>query len=168
MNTQSLLQQKPFLFWLLQVIGFTGYGLINYLPKIYLKEIHVPEYYSLYIILVCAAGIVVTLGLRWLYRYTWDMGNIWRITGFIAGSIVASIIWNVIRFQLFGIIISSPGESSFYDVLFYSFSDFWVMAGWTGLYVGIKYYLLLQEEREQRLKLAAMAQEAQLSMLLLR
>ena len=42
---------------------------------------------------------------------------------------------------------------------------FWVMLVWSGLYFGIKYYMLLQEEKQRGLKVAAMAHEAQLKML---
>jgi LytS/YehU family sensor histidine kinase len=44
-------------------------------------------------------------------------------------------------------------------------SAFWVMLVWSGLYFGIKYYMLLQEEKQHSLKVAAMAHEAQLKML---
>ncbi len=175
MNSQALLQQeitqkmqqKTFLFWLLQVIGFTGYGISFYLPRVYLKDSHIPPYYSLYITLICIAGIVVTLGLRWFYRYTWEMKNFQRVTGFILGSAVATLVWTGFRYFLFQQMgYQEEGEGiTLNSVLIRASSDFWIMAGWTGLYAGVKYYLILQDEREQRLKLAALAQEAQLKML---
>ena len=44
-------------------------------------------------------------------------------------------------------------------------SAWWVMLVWSGLYFGIKYYMLLQEERQRNLKVMSMAHEAQLKML---
>ena len=59
--------------------------------------------------------------------------------------------------------------STFWDHLFFRLenvtSAWMVMLCWTGLYFGIKYYHLLQEERQRGLKSEAMAHEAQLKML---
>ncbi|PIE37807.1 MAG: hypothetical protein CSA53_05015 [Gammaproteobacteria bacterium] len=44
-------------------------------------------------------------------------------------------------------------------------SAFWVMLVWSGLYFGIKNYMMLQREKERGLKAMNMAHEAQLKML---
>src|SRR5690606_16521394 len=52
--------------------------------------------------------------------------------------------------------------------LFYfknSLAKFYIMASWSGLYFGIKYYQLLQDERQKALMATSMAHQAQLKML---
>jgi len=129
-----------------------------------------PQYYVIYLTIISSIGIVLTLMLRALYRYMWNSHAGRRIAGILGASYIAAVLWMSCRAMIFHNLIGS--EKKPYDsgmgVLSYlsgTMTAFWVMLVWSGLYFGIKYYMLLQEEKQRGLKVAAMAHEAQLKML---
>ncbi|HKK22046.1 MAG TPA: histidine kinase [Pseudohaliea sp.] len=169
MTLDDLLHDKRRLFWVLQFIGWSGWAMSFYLGVLVGGE--PPENYSWYLPVVAAIGMVITLGLRWLYQRTWDATIGRRAFVILAGSWCAGAAWMVCRATIF--FNAFPAEraaqleekSRFLAHFNGSVSAFWVMLVWSALYVGIKYYLLAQEEKQRSLKAMSMAQEAQLKML---
>ena len=169
MQIQTLLQDKRYLFWTLQFAGWSGWATSHYLGVIsYGKE---PALFELYLLIVCPIGMVLTLGLRALYHYMWDMNVIRRILAILLGSYTAALLWYASRSAIFTSMYDREAkewESEGMELLSYfaqAGSAFWVMLVWSGLYFGIKYYMLLQEEKQRGLKTRAMAHESQLKML---
>ena len=169
MDNQSFFQNKRYLFWTLQLAGWSGWGVSFYLGVMVWGE--PPEYYSLYLSIISSIGVVLTLGLRSLYHYMWNSHAVRRIFAILAASYVAGLVWMgsraVIYRGLFGDAKNKHADKewelfSYFDG---AMSAFWVMLVWSGLYFGIKYYLLLQEEKQRGLKIAAMAHQSQLRML---
>ena len=86
---------------------------------------------------------------------------------------MAGAIWRKGRVVAFGHLLEMkakyPMEHTGLDLFFKNLPQHaeaaTVMLCWTGLYFGIKYYQLLQDERERGLKIATMAHETQLKML---
>jgi signal transduction histidine kinase len=168
MKLENLLRDKTYLFWMLQFVGWGGWGLSFYLGVLVWGE--PPEYYHLYIPAICVIGMLLTLGLRALYRYMWDMPGPRRIVAILLASYAAAALWMAFRTNIFTNFIEQDPEKlekarSLVAHFDGTMSAFWVMLVWSGLYFGIKYYMLLQEERERGLKTMAMAHEAQLKML---
>ncbi|HIG40965.1 MAG: histidine kinase [bacterium] len=163
MDIQTALHNKNYQFWALQLAGFGGYGVSFYFGVAFWDK--VPEYYYVYLPTVCIIGILITLVLRALYRAMWDMTFVQRLVGVVLGSYLAAAAWKASRLTLFPIFYPDKYELHDWREYFLLGSHFWVMAGWSGLYIGVKYYLLLQEERQQNLKISALAQAAQLKML---
>ncbi|HCD55074.1 MAG TPA: sensor histidine kinase, partial [Halieaceae bacterium] len=56
-------------------------------------------------------------------------------------------------------------DMAWYNYFSGTVSAFWVMLVWSVLYFGIKYYLLVQADKERLLTAMSMAQQAQLKML---
>ena len=165
MNIQTLYQNKTYQFWTLQIAGFAGYGITFYLERV-VQNIPVANNYALYVSIKCVIGLLLTLGLRATYRAMWDSNIGLRVFGLVVASYLAAVIWMAARSALYGLVFKpSEGLPSMSEFLYLTSSVWWVMAVWSGLYVGIKYYLLFQDERQQSLKVAAMAHEAQLKML---
>lgn len=130
-----------------------------------------PENYSYYLPIVSTIGMVLTLGLRSLYHYMWNSHAVRRIFAILAASYLAGLVWMSCRSVIFQSLVGvekakypekDMGLLSYFDG---AMSAFWVMLVWSGLYFGIKYYLLLQEEKQRSLKIAAMAHQSQLRML---
>ena len=161
---QALFENKAYQFWALQIAGFGGYGISFYLGVAFRNE--APEYYGLYMLTICCVGIFITLGLRLLYRYMWDMTIMRRSIALIIGSYFATVVWIGSRFMIYGQVFY-PGDSGVtpFEFLQRTFSLFFVMAVWSLLYFSIKTYLSLQEEKHRGLITMAMANEAQLKML---
>ena len=133
----------------------------------------------MYVPVICVFGLAITLGLRAIYKLTWDFSLGRRLAIVLVSTWVAAAVWRVGR--VFGIapyllegnmpkhermlsILSTPWDHFFYRLEGVT-SAWTVMLCWSGLYFGIKYYHLLQEEKKRGLKSETMAHEAQLKML---
>lgn len=148
--------------------GWTGWGLSFYVGTMFWGK---SEQYHLYIPIVTLIGLLLSLPLRALYKRVWDRPP-WQLgLTILIGSYVISLFWWFSRSMIFYHVISpekAPELASFWDIHFYLdgiTTAYFVMLCWSGLYFGIKYSQLLQEERERGLKVSAMAHEAQLKML---
>ncbi len=169
MDNQSFFQNKQYLFWTLQLAGWSGWGVSFYLGVRFWGE--APPYYIIYLSIISTIGMVFTLVLRSLYRYMWNSHAGRRIAAILGASYIAAALWMSFRSMIFLNLISSEKrkmgqeDMGFLSFLSGTMSAFWVMLVWSGLYFGIKYYMLLQEEKQRGLRIAAMAHEAQLKML---
>ncbi len=169
MDTHSILQDKRYLFWILQFAGWTGWGGSFYLGVLVWGK--PPEHYSIYLPIISAIGMVITLGMRAVYHRMWNADAGWRIVGILGASYLGGLAWMSARATIFyNLFENERSKHNEEGMEFFSYFDgamsaFWVMLVWSGLYFGIKYYMLLQEEKQRGLKVAAMAHEAQLKML---
>jgi len=163
------MQEKRYLFWILQFAGWSGWGVSFYLGVLVWGK--APDNYNFYLPVISVIGMIITLGLRALYKYMWDMDVGRRIVAILAASYAAGLGWMSIRATIFYEFFESerkPHELETMELFSYfdgAMSAFWIMLLWSGLYFGIKYYMLLQEEKQRGLKVASMAHEAQLKML---
>ena len=163
MNIQVLFENKAYQFWALQVLGFGGYGVSYYLGVAFRNE--EPSNYAFYMLIICLIGMGITVGLRMLYRFMWDMTILRRAIGLIVGSYIATVIWYGCRTVIFMNFYPGGESAGLLGFLLRTFSLFWVMAVWSLLYFSIKTYLSLQEEKHRSLASQALANEAQLKML---
>ncbi len=170
MRINELLENKKYLFWVFQVAGWSGWGVSHYWGGVLIGA--APKHYHWYLLLISLIGCGLTLGLRALYHYTWDMSIARRIAALLLGSYLAGLVWMNVRMgiasQMFPEEIGRRSAKIIPEWFRYfdgSVSAFWVMLVWSSLYFGIKYYLLVQEENQRLLKAMSMAQEAQLKML---
>lgn len=166
----TVIEDKRRLFWLLQLGGWSGWAATYYLGILVRGE--PPERYQFYVLIIAIVGMLITLGLRWVYRVTWDRSFAMRGFAVLGASSAGGVLWALARSTIFLNLFES--EAAEYQVTttsplawhFYtSVSAVWVLLVWSGLYFGIKYYLLSQEETRRYLKALSMAHEAQLKML---
>lgn len=170
MLLEKLTSDKRYLFWTLQAAGWSGWAFTFYLGVLFWGKVPSENYYW-YLPLVSLIGLLLSLVLRSLYRYMWDMPILRRMIAIVVASYLAGLVWMACRSTIF--YNAFPGKSTGYGERSYSWmsafdgavSAFWVMLVWSALYVGIKYYLLSQEEKERWLKAMNMAHQAQLKML---
>jgi len=169
MDSHSLLQDKRYLFWMLQFAGWSGWGGSFYLGVMFWGK--APDYYPLYLLIISTIGMLLTLAMRALYHRMWNADVVWRIIGILSASYLSGVLWMSSRSVIFSNLFESERkkysgeEAGIFHYFDGAMSAFWVMLVWSGLYFGIKYYMLLQEEKQRGLKVAAMAHEAQLKML---
>lgn len=170
MNIDQFFQNRRNLFWTLQLFGWSAWGLNFFLLAIVWGD---TDSYVQYAPPAAAMGLLISLVLRQVYLYSWDYSPRQRVAIAFFGSIVAGVIWRQGRESAFGHLLKLeekyPMEHAGLDLFFKNLPAYaeaaTVMLCWTGLYFGIKYYQLLQEERQRGLKAETMAHEAQLKML---
>nr|MDA3854067.1 histidine kinase [Bacteroidales bacterium] len=117
-------------------------------------------------------GILITLGMRYLYRlaYTKFNGLIWLPITVVISSILFTIVW-----YFLDLYISQPFWDNgamelknrlepFYMIK-YNYIFLIILIAWSGFYFGIKYAMDWQKEKEKALTAQAMAHKAQMQML---
>lgn len=169
MQIQQMLENKRYLFWVLQFAGWGGWAITFYLGMVVWGR---PEAtYAIYLPVVSTMGMLITLLLRALYRAVWEREIIWRVIAILGGSYLAGATWMASRVITFrSLFPEAMAEAVTKGTGFWSHfegtnSAFMVMVVWSALYFGIKFYLMVQEEKQRSLKALSMAHEAQLKML---
>ncbi len=166
-------------FWILHLGGWLAWGLFaKYLyVRAFIEDV-APNYF-IYVMIIAVIAMVISLGLRLLYRALWERPVWIRVLAFLGGSAAAGYLW----LQCRGFIYSrwfahtedmdawmeKAGEvAKLYEKVSYMetySSSLTVMLAWSVFYFAIKYHRVFQEYRESALKSATMAHEAQLKML---
>jgi signal transduction histidine kinase len=179
MNFRNLLDRPTRLFWVLHVGFWLFWGVfLKYLWTTEISESNIPNYLP-YVTVITIIAMVISLALRYLYRWVLNK-PIWaQALGFIAGTVITAWAWMEARSYIFvayveseekmGAWMESLGEAAgVYTSLAFkdTFGSSWtMMAAWSVLYLGVKYYRVFQDVSESALKSASMAHEAQLKML---
>ncbi len=162
------LQEQPFFddknraFWILQSSGWAGYFFLRTLSGIannfgFSLVIHIA--------LLTGTGYSITLLMAAAYRrlmrvkpiVTWVMTFI--IVAVAAASFSAIETWSHATFVKPG---ARPEGLQFLSAIVLTVS---LLVAWSGLYFGINYYLLLEKQSDQLLRLETQASSAQLAML---
>ena len=163
MNFQKLIEDRKQFFWILHVGGWIGFALVHYIGS-FMNDMR--DSYVFIILSNAYIGGMFTLPLRYLYRRVWEMAPWKLILTILGASYLVGTIWGVIQnfsyweFYKFGY---RPDEWIWY--FRNTLGSFYIVLCWSGLYFGIKYYQMLQKEKQKALQAANMANEAQLKML---
>jgi signal transduction histidine kinase len=166
MNLDLLRGNRNLLFWGLHTLGWSTYGLAQYLGSVVYETM--PGYVQV-VVIAAVSGFLLSAPLRWLYRRLWAGGpRAMLICSPIACWIVA-LAWRVIINTAYIRILKPEWALEhaprLQDLFVNTLSATVLLLCWSVLYFGIKFYERLQLEREATLRQSALAQEAQLKML---
>jgi two-component system LytT family sensor kinase len=100
-----------------------------------------------------ALGLLFTVPLRYLYRWIWFWPVRRRVLLAVLLTLAFAVLWAVTRLLLFMAMTSETGLWS--DFGGWLFPSIFVFVTWAALYHGIKYYQLLQRQREMLLEVEA-------------
>ena len=178
-NRQLFDKDRPNLFWVFHLGGWIAWGLVaKYLYTVTMLDVAIPNF-AAFVAAITLAGMLISLGLRYVYRLFWNR-TIWvQVLAVITGSAVAGYIWLKVRSFLYFSWIQNAddmiawkeklGDAAilYQKVVFVEShtSSATIMLAWSALYFAIKSYRVFQEVRESALTSAAQAHEAQLKML---
>ena len=160
--SRPFFEQKNRAFWILQAVGWSGYLVLRTVSSISnglsLQAI-VP------LVIESIIGYCITLLLSALYGFYRTLPRF----PFIALSIVtlaaATALYAVLDAFSFSFIkLDSPGINLTL-ILGTVFLNFTVLAGWSALYFGINFYLIVEDQIDQLERLGNQASSAQLAML---
>lgn len=160
--SRPFFEDKARAFWMLQAIGWSGYLLLRTVSSISndltVERVIVP-------IIESIVGYCLTLLLSTLYGYFRQQHRITGILLALATLLVATLIYSVLNAFTFSFIkMAEPGISLPY-VIAQLFLCFTVLAGWSALYFGINFYLIVEQQIDQMQALESQASHAQLAML---
>jgi hypothetical protein len=164
---ERLLADKERAFWLLQGGGWLAYALLRYLSgQAFGRGLTA----LLPTLMATATGFCLTLIMASVFRRLMARPGHgtagWRLwlgggAVTIACAVVFSVleIWGHIRF------VNPLWRPELWEFLGVALFDLYVLTSWAGLYFGINYYLMVQDQQRRLLELKAEAHAAQLKML---
>jgi signal transduction histidine kinase len=160
--SRPFFEDKSRAFWTLQAAGWTGYLILRSVSSISngfdLVGI-IPA------IINSIVGYCITLLLSTLYHYYRGQPRIAAIIMTILTLAAATVLYAVLdAFSYSFIKLENPGLT-LNLVLGTIFLNFTVLAGWSALYFGINFYLIVEEQMDQLQALGSQASSAQLAML---
>ena len=151
------------LFWALQLAGWFGLSVITYV-SLSLPYNQFELSYLAHNIGQSILGIFLTLPLRYLYRAIWGWPVWRRVLMAIGAALLFAICWAVLRLLMF---MAMTGETGLWaDFGGWSYPSIFVFVTWAALYHGIKYYQLLQREREMLLEYEARQRREAMDMII--
>ncbi len=149
-------------FWVLQSIGWTGYFTLRSLSGF---ANNMGAMFVVHTLLLTATGYSLTLLMASLYRRLITMRALLTAILSLIAVIVASFAFSFIETWSFATFLRPGARPVGVEYLGAILLNFSLLAAWTALYYGINYYLLLEEEIDQRARLESQASSAQLAML---
>jgi two-component system, LytTR family, sensor kinase len=168
-SLDRLVKNRNALFWALQISGWLGYAITQYLGTLlYENKYEHMHGYSAVIVVAAVSGFLLSLELRYIFRRLWLLSPRVMILGALLSCYLFALVWRVIINSAYLQFTSDSMEWVMKSPLeFFSnaMASTYLLLCWTGLYFGFKYYDSLQTQREATLRAAALAQEAQLKML---
>ncbi|MGI4733233.1 MAG: sensor histidine kinase [Janthinobacterium lividum] len=150
-------------FWALQAAGWSGYLLLRGVSSIsngWSFQSTVP------VVIESIVGYCITLLLSTLYGYyRRELRRILGIPLAVVTLLAATLLYAMIDAVSFSFIrLDNPGVdlSLLFGTLFLNFT---VLLGWSALYFGINFYLIVEQQADQMQHLESQASSAQLAML---
>lgn len=163
MNWRQLFDDRNRFFWVLQTTGWLGYVLIQYIGSLTQET---REIYVLFVALGAYAGFLLTIPLRYLYRRIWDYRPWSLFPTVIFASFVVAALWAVIdnatNWEIYQFGYRPLNPLMYFN---HTVAKLYIILSWSGLYFVIKYYQMLQDEKQKALTAVSMAHQSQLKML---
>ncbi|WP_267395101.1 MULTISPECIES: sensor histidine kinase [unclassified Sphingomonas] len=161
LNVRPFFENKSRAFWTLQAVGWSGYLTLRGVGAIangFSLDGIIP------VIVESILGYCITLLLSTLYGTYRRLPRVAGILLTVATLVAATAIYAFLDAFTFSFIRMQPGISL--TLLIGSiYVSFTVLAGWSALYFGINFYLIVEQQIDQMEHLTTQASSAQLAML---
>jgi len=162
MFARPFFEDKARAFWLLQAAGWSGYLILRSVSTVsngFSLQGIVP------VIIESIVGYCITLLLSTLYGYYRRLPRISGIALSIFTLSAATFLYSVLDAFSFSFLRAAAPGVDLTLLLGTVFLNFTVLAGWSALYFGINFYLIVEEQIDQMRDLETQASSAQLAML---
>jgi len=159
--SRPFFEDKSRAFWTLQGVGWGGYLLLRSVSSV---SNGAPMSALIPGIIESIVGYCITLLLSTLYGYYRRLPRISAILLTVVTLAGATFLAAVLNGFSYSIMKDNPGLN-FGLVFGQLFLNFTVLAGWSALYFGINFYLIVEQQADQLLVLESQASSAQLAML---
>jgi signal transduction histidine kinase len=160
--SRPFFEEKSRAFWMLQAIGWSGYLLLRTVSSISnglsVQGVIIPIFESI-------VGYCLTLLLSTLYGFYRRLPRITGILLTLATLALVTLIYAMLNAFIFSFFQANGPRISLAIVIAQLFLCFTVLAGWSALYFGINFYLIVEQQIDQMQALESQASSAQLAML---
>ena len=163
LNVRPFFENKARAFWTLQAVGWSGYLVLRSASSIgngLSLQAVIP------VIIEAIVGYCLTLLLSALYGYYRTIPRVAGVVLTVLTLLAAVLLYAVILAFTFGLAAQAgPQGITIARLLGAMYVTFTVLAGWSALYFGINFYLIVEEQIDQMQDLTTQASTAQLAML---
>ena len=149
------------LFWIMNSIGWIALSVLTYF-SLSLPYSQFELSYFAHNISQSVVGLLLTLPLRWCFKSLWSWPVAQRFILAVIATIFFSMLWAVLRLLLF--MLMTQEQNLWADYGGWVFPSIFVFFTWSALYHGIKYYQLLQQQREAMLVLESQQRQRALQL----
>ncbi len=161
-SARPFFENKARAFWTLQAVGWSGYlmlrGVSSVSNGLTLTSI-IP------VIIEAIVGYCITLLLSTMYGYYRRIPRLIGLFLTIATLAAATFLYAVLDAFSFSFIQTATPGITITRMLGFVFLNFVTLAGWSALYFGINFYLIVEQQIDQMEHLENQASSAQLAML---
>ena len=155
-------EDKKRAFWILQSAGWGGYFLLRSLSGF---ANSMGAMFIVHTALLTATGYSLTLLMASLFRRLIVMRPVLTLALSLVAVVLASAAFSVIETWSFSTFLKPDARPIGVEYMGAILLNFALLAAWAALYYGINYFILLEEQIDQREKLESQASTAQLAML---
>ncbi|MFA3790489.1 sensor histidine kinase [Aliiglaciecola sp. SL4] len=162
-NWQKLYENRERLFWTLHTGGWFGFAIVYYIGS-FLHDVR--GIWILVIVLNAMAGWLLTIPLRYIYRWAHQQ-SAWKMLLTVAASAYfIALFWAVLKnINYWEIYKHGYRPDAWFMYFTNTINSLIMVVCWSGLYFGIKNFQMLQKEKQNALKASTMAHQAHLKML---
>ena len=163
---EIIAQNRHYQFWTLQFLGWMGWVTLFSLRDAYWGR----AFEDIPLLIIDAfAGMVLTTMMRHIYQSVWERPIIVRVITVLGVSGAFAPIWQAIKNNVQRYYYSDLESVEKYDFIHYFDGaiglSFYLLLCWSGLYFGLKFYRLWQEEKDKSIRAESLAHESQLRVL---
>jgi signal transduction histidine kinase len=160
--SRPFFEQKSRAFWMLQGAGWGGYLLLRAVSNFSNRSFSFED--LIRVTIESIVGYCLTLLLSALYGYYRRMPRISGILASVATLAGATMVYAMLTAFTVSVMRGDPGIE-LPLILGSLFLNFTVLAGWSALYFGINFYLIVEDQMDKMQLLESQASSAQLAML---
>ena len=160
---QRVIESNERLFWTLHSAGWAGFAIIYYIGS-FLHDVR--PIWVFIILLNAYAGWLLTIPLRYVYRWARKQSPLNMLMTVIASCYLIALLWAVVKNINYWEIYKHGYRPDAWYMYFTNTINSLIMVGcWSGVYFGIKNFQMLQKEKQNALKASTMAHQAHIKML---
>ncbi|WP_237066388.1 sensor histidine kinase [Microbulbifer guangxiensis] len=148
-------------FWKLQLVSWLGILVTTFLSLTFWhSSVEWPQFEPGNTLFQCSIGFLLSLLLKPIFDVAWETPIALRTFIYLIAVGVISGIWTLVRMETY---IRLTGEHSLWaEFGGWYYASLFVFLFWSALYCGVKYFLLLQNEHEKVLEVAAFHEREQI------
>src|SRR5690606_15058809 len=162
MTLPDLKHNRNLLFWSLHAIGWIGYRVSQYVGALLWGK---PAAYTHVIVIGAVCGFIARAPLRYICRALWGRPLKVILPIALLVAYLDALVWRIVVNWAYLRYDPNYDVNFWVDLFGNGIHATYLIAGWMGLYFGVKYYESMQLQREAALQASRLAQEAQLKML---
>ncbi len=159
---QPFFNDKNRAFWVLQSVGWIGYFFLRSMSGF---ANSMGAMWIVHTLLLTATGYSLTLLMASLFRRLIAMQPILTLVLSLVAVAFSSMAFSVIETWSYATFLKPDTRPVGFEYLGAILLNFSLLSAWAALYYGINYFLLLEEQIDQRERLEGQASSAQLAML---